>query len=124
MGGKKVVLTWIFWQVIVGLILMFTAKKWESIMTVFGILQTFLITMIFGIYIGDFLIGTSPFILIRNLPDYVGLPWTQLPDYLEKVSQFNNGQGLNPLLQEYWMTIHPPTTFLGFALTSVPFAML
>ena len=27
-----------------------------------------------------------------------------------------------PLLQNYWMVIHPPTLFLGFALTLVPFA--
>jgi cytochrome c-type biogenesis protein CcmF len=39
-------------------------------------------------------------------------------NYLEKVK----GQGLNPLLQNYWMTIHPPTLFLGFASTVVPFA--
>ncbi|MBC8084105.1 MAG: cytochrome c biogenesis protein CcsA, partial [Hymenobacter sp.] len=30
--------------------------------------------------------------------------------------------GLNALLQNYWMVIHPPTLFLGFALTLVPFA--
>ena len=29
---------------------------------------------------------------------------------------------LNPLLQNYWMTIHPPTLFLGFAACSIPFA--
>ncbi len=33
-----------------------------------------------------------------------------------------NGRGLNPLLQNFWMEIHPPILFLGFALTSVPFA--
>ncbi|MCS6833077.1 MAG: cytochrome c biogenesis protein CcsA, partial [Flammeovirgaceae bacterium] len=33
-----------------------------------------------------------------------------------------DGSGLNPLLQNYWMVIHPPTLFLGFALTLVPFA--
>ncbi|MDV7399460.1 cytochrome c biogenesis protein CcsA, partial [Arthrospira platensis SPKY1] len=32
------------------------------------------------------------------------------------------GSGLNPLLQNYWMTIHPPTLFLGFASTAIPFA--
>ncbi|MEO0339909.1 MAG: cytochrome c biogenesis protein CcsA [Bacteroidota bacterium] len=31
------------------------------------------------------------------------------------------GNGLNPLLQNYWMTIHPPTLFLGFASTTIPF---
>src|SRR5690606_27804563 len=25
-----------------------------------------------------------------------------------------DGQGLNPQLQNYWMTIHPPTLYLGF----------
>jgi predicted esterase len=32
-----------------------------------------------------------------------------------------DGKGLNPLLQNYWMTIHPPTLFLHGALdTTVP----
>ena len=33
-----------------------------------------------------------------------------------------NGQGLNPQLQNYWMTIHPPTLYLGFTAFAVPFA--
>ena len=33
-----------------------------------------------------------------------------------------DGKGLNALLQNYWMVIHPPTLFLGFALTVVPFS--
>jgi len=33
-----------------------------------------------------------------------------------------NGQGLNPQLQNYWMTIHPPTLYLGFTAFTVPFA--
>ncbi|MDX1409650.1 MAG: cytochrome c biogenesis protein CcsA, partial [Saprospiraceae bacterium] len=32
------------------------------------------------------------------------------------------GNGLNPLLQNYWMTIHPPTLFLGFASVAIPFS--
>ena len=39
------------------------------------------------------------------------------PDYVPA-----DGEGLNPLLQNYWMVIHPPTLFLGFALTLVPFS--
>ena len=38
------------------------------------------------------------------------------------VTSVPDGQGLNPLLQNYWMTIHPPTLFLGFASTVIPFA--
>ncbi len=33
-----------------------------------------------------------------------------------------DGQGLNPQLQNYWMTIHPPTLYLGFTAFTVPFA--
>ena len=32
------------------------------------------------------------------------------------------GSDLNPLLQNYWMTIHPPALYLGFISASVPFA--
>ena len=32
------------------------------------------------------------------------------------------GKGLNPLLQNFWMQIHPPFLFLGFALASTQFA--
>jgi cytochrome c-type biogenesis protein CcmF len=32
------------------------------------------------------------------------------------------GKGLNPLLQNFWMQIHPPILFLGFALTAVPYS--
>lgn len=32
------------------------------------------------------------------------------------------GKGLNPLLQNFWMQIHPPFLFVGFALAAVPFA--
>ncbi len=31
------------------------------------------------------------------------------------------GKGLNPLLQNFWMEVHPPILFLGFALSAVPF---
>lgn len=32
------------------------------------------------------------------------------------------GKDLNPLLQNYWMTIHPPSLYLGYVGCSVPFA--
>ncbi|HXF48245.1 MAG TPA: cytochrome c biogenesis protein CcsA [Verrucomicrobiae bacterium] len=34
-----------------------------------------------------------------------------------------DGRGLNPLLQDFWMVIHPPVIFLGFAALAVPFAL-
>jgi cytochrome c-type biogenesis protein CcmF len=33
------------------------------------------------------------------------------------------GAGLNPLLMDPWMVIHPPVMFTGFALAGVPFAL-
>lgn len=32
-----------------------------------------------------------------------------------------HGKGLNPLLQNFWMQIHPPILFAGFSLAAVPF---
>ncbi|MDH5494070.1 MAG: cytochrome c biogenesis protein CcsA, partial [Myxococcales bacterium] len=33
------------------------------------------------------------------------------------------GEGLNPMLQSYWMSIHPPALYLGFVGWSVPFSL-
>jgi cytochrome c-type biogenesis protein CcmF len=33
-----------------------------------------------------------------------------------------DGQGLNPLLQNYWMVIHPPVLYIGFVSATIPFA--
>ncbi len=33
-----------------------------------------------------------------------------------------DGSGLNPLLQNYWMVIHPPTLYVGFVGMTIPFA--
>lgn len=35
----------------------------------------------------------------------------------------SNGVGLNPLLQDFWMAIHPPIIFLGYSLLAVPLSM-
>jgi len=34
-----------------------------------------------------------------------------------------DGNGLNPLLIDPWMAVHPPTVFLGYATLTVPFAL-
>ena len=33
------------------------------------------------------------------------------------------GQGLNPLLQNFWMIVHPPVVFIGYAAYTVPFGL-
>ncbi len=32
------------------------------------------------------------------------------------------GKGLNPLLQNFWMQIHPPLLFVGFAMAAIPYS--
>lgn len=122
-GQEGSFLLWTFWHVVLGTVVMHRARHWEApVMTVIAAVQVFLATMLLGIYVGDVRIGSSPFLLIRELPENLGLPWTLAPDYLTRIPQFADGRGLNPLLQNYWMVIHPPTLFLGFAATLVPFA--
>jgi cytochrome c-type biogenesis protein CcmF len=122
-GQEGSFLLWSFWHVVLGNVLMRTAKRWENLtMMVVAIMQVLLGSMVLGVYIFDFQIGSNPFVLIRELPENIGLPWTLMPDYLNQIPTFENGRGLNPLLQNYWMTIHPPTLFLGYASTVIPFA--
>ncbi len=122
-GQEGSFILWMFWNAVLGLILMRTAKHLESgVMSVFAAVQAFLSSMILGSYLGGIKIGSSPFVLMRQTADNFGLPWTQVPDYLNKFPAFMDGTGLNPLLQNYWMTIHPPTLFLGFASTLPVFA--
>jgi cytochrome c-type biogenesis protein CcmF len=108
---------WTFWQSVLGFVLVFRAKTWEPpVMAVVMLSQTFLASMLLGVEILGIRVGSSPFILLR---DAVQAPIFARPDYLSMVA---DGNGLNPLLQNYWMVIHPPTLFLGFASMIVPFA--
>src|SRR5262245_23724538 len=38
------------------------------------------------------------------------------------MAQPPDGEGLNPLLQNYWMVIHPPSLYTGFVGMTIPFA--
>jgi cytochrome c-type biogenesis protein CcmF len=119
-GQEGSFLLWTFWHVVLGLILQRTTKTFEApVMAVLSVVQVFLASMLLGVFIFDYRIGSNPFtVLLREHPDFANIPLFSNPNYLEKL----DGRGLNPLLQNYWMTIHPPTLFLGFALTVVPFA--
>ncbi|MGP1366635.1 MAG: cytochrome c biogenesis protein CcsA [Schwartzia sp. (in: firmicutes)] len=41
--------------------------------------------------------------------------------FLSAETAATNGIGLNPLLQDPWMAVHPPLVFIGYALLAVPF---
>ncbi|HRF42278.1 MAG TPA: cytochrome c biogenesis protein CcsA, partial [Saprospiraceae bacterium] len=115
-GQEGSFLLWMFWHVVLGGLLVASAKNWESpVLAVLMLIEVFISIMILGIYIGEVRIGSNPTLLLRNTMD---APIFANADYLSLIK----GNGLNPLLQNYWMTIHPPTLFLGFASTAVPFA--
>ncbi|MBS9523643.1 cytochrome c biogenesis protein CcsA [Litoribacter alkaliphilus] len=117
-GQEGSFILWIFWNVVLGIVLVHTNKTWEGpVMVVFALVQAFLVSMILGVVIGDLKIGSSPFILLRDVSN---APIFSIdPNFVPE-----DGTGLNPLLQNIWMVIHPPTLFLGYASTLIPFAYL
>lgn len=128
-GQEGSFLLWIFWNTLLGLFIMFRGKDWEApVMTVFCMVQFFLTSMILGVTLPDFgiegsdlwnnlrKIGSSPFIALAEMSTYQDF-FKNMPDFVPE-----DGKGLNNLLQNYWMVIHPPTLFLGFALSLVPFS--
>lgn len=118
-GQEGSFLLWMFWHVILGFILIKTSGKWENaVMGILSLVQLFIVSMLLGLYFyfgtKGFKLGSNPFELLRETMD---APIFKNPNYIKLIK----GKGLNPLLQNYWMTIHPPTLFLGFASTVVPF---
>jgi cytochrome c-type biogenesis protein CcmF len=98
-GQEGSFLLWLMWGMVVGLPLIRYARHYEDrTLIVYNLAQISLLLI---------LLRQSPF---RFLAD---LPAGQVPF---------DGQGLNPLLQNPWMTIHPPIMFLGYAATAVPFS--
>ncbi len=81
------------------------------------ILLTLTLAVMFADF-GTWKIGSSPFLLLKDA--FKNAPiFSSDPNFMP-----TNGKGLNSLLQNYWMVIHPPTLFLGFASTVVPFAFV
>ncbi len=118
-GQEGSFMLWGFWNALLGILLIRWSKKWEfPVMTVMSLVQLFLASFLIGIYFFDVRIGTNPFVLMRN--EFPDAPIFQDADYLSKY--LTDGNGLNVLLQNYWMVIHPPILFLGFASSVVPYA--
>jgi cytochrome c-type biogenesis protein CcmF len=79
--------------------------KYEGeVMAFYGLILVFLTLM---------LVAKSPFAFVWESFAKDGVTQGFMPQ---------NGKGLNPLLQNLWITIHPPILFTGFASMSVPFA--
>ena len=93
-GQKGSFLIWLFWGALLGLLIGRTSGKAEP--AVMGIYTLTLLGLLF------ILVRENPFVMLKETP----------PD----------GQGLNPLLQDDWMVIHPPIMFIGYASMAIPFA--
>ena len=93
-GQEGTFLLWAFFGAILGLFLL---NRREPLAT--RTLFFFTITQIFLIVL---MLVKSPFEMMAGTP----------PD----------GRGLNPLLQDPWMVIHPPIIFIGYAALAIPFA--
>ena len=119
-GQEGSFLVWAIWQALIGVVLVFAARSWENrVLMVVSVSQVFVTSMMLGISLFGWKVGSSPFALLRDT--YMGMKDSifQHPDYLKMLT---DGNGLNPLLENIWMTIHPPVLFLGYALALVPFA--
>jgi len=94
-GQKGSFLIWLFWGALIGLpLLLTTGRKLEApVMGIYTLAQLGILLI---------LVRESPFLMLDHAPA--------------------DGQGLNPLLQDDWMVIHPPIMFVGYALAAVPFA--
>ena len=127
-GQEGSFLLWALMATVVGSVVILWARGGRSesaradrrlfeppVLAVLALGQVFLFSMIVGVVIGPLHIGASPFItLAEKFPD---APMLQQAGFIPP-----DGQGLNDLLQNPWMVIHPPTLFLGFSLMAVPFA--
>ncbi len=119
-GQEGSFLLWMFWHVILAGVVVWKGRKWEApVVSIIMLIQAFLLSMILGVYVGWgdnlYKLGSNPTLLLR---DTMQAPIFANAEYLSRIT----GRGLNPLLQNYWNTIHPPVTFLGFASTTMPFA--
>ncbi len=126
-GQEGSFMLWALYTGLIGLVLLrYTAKRGyePEFMAVFGSIFTCLLLMLVVknpfkpiweqfsselLRVGEIPGGVSNFIWVDQAR---GL-WAQIP---------MEGKGLNALLQNYWMVIHPQILFIGFTSMSIPFA--
>ena len=106
-GQEGSFMLWTLMTAVIGIFLLnfvSKGKRFEpQVMSVYTLVLGFLVLI---------LILKSPF-------EYV---WDSFPGEVQAGFVPENGRGLNPLLQSFWMVIHPPILFLGYASLAVPFA--
>ncbi|MFM8841044.1 MAG: cytochrome c-type biogenesis CcmF C-terminal domain-containing protein [bacterium] len=107
-GQEGSFMLWTLWVGLLGIVLSgFGRKKGieSEIMVFYSLILVFLLLLL----------------VIKNPFAYV---WeTFAKDGVAEGFVPQNGKGLNPLLHNVWITIHPPILFTGFAAMSAPFAL-
>ncbi len=105
-GQEGSFMLWALYTALIGIFLLRHSARhgYEAqVMSVFGCIELMLLLM---------LLVKNPFLSVwESFPGEVGAGF--LPA---------DGRGLNPLLQNYWMVIHPQVLFSGFAAMGVPYA--
>ena len=127
-GQEGSFMLWTLYTALIGIFLLrySSHKDYEpEVMAVYSLITSFLFLMLVVkdpfLYLWD----SFPSDLIQTGPIPAGMTsvvvldaarslWARIPV---------EGRGLNPLLQNYWMVIHPQILFLGFSSMSVPYTM-
>lgn len=119
-GQEGSFLLWAIFISLFGIAALHTSKKLEGgVMIVVSTTIMFLMSMVLGLNVFGIQLGNDPFILLREIDNNASNEFFKNPDYLRFIS---DGVGLNPLLENPWMVIHPPVLFMGYASTLFPFA--
>ncbi|CUS90076.1 cytochrome c-type biogenesis protein CcmF, partial [Candidatus Kryptonium thompsonii] len=105
-GQEGSFMLWTFYTAVLGLFLMSYSRRngYEAeVMSVYSLVKVLLLLI---------LVVKSPF-------EYV---WETWPNQVHEGFVPPEGRGLNPLLQNFWMVIHPPIIFMGFAAMAIPYS--
>jgi len=106
-GQEGSFLLWTMFVALIGVVLTPYARRhsYEApVMVFYGLIVSFLTLL---------LVAKNPFAFFHESFAADGITIADVRD---------NGKGLNPLLHNAWITIHPPILFVGFASMSVSFA--
>ncbi len=96
---------WVFYTAVISVFLIRYSRKHEYESIVVPIL------LLFEVFVLTIITIKSPFAKVWQ--SFANVPVGTQPQ---------DGRGLNPLLQNFWIVIHPPILFVGFATAIVPFA--
>ena len=119
---------WALYTSVIGIFLLrYSSKKdYEAeVMSIFSLVLSFLLLMMVVKDPFEYIWNAFPKDLISSGPIPAGFTNFVMLDAAKGIwARFPvEGKGLNPLLQNYWMVIHPQVLFLGFSSMAVPYSM-